>query len=140
MLNTEKTAHVTIILLNYYFLHKLEYLSNCKLSLNIMLKKDLSITKETKPMKTSPKLHLATLALMNQYLAFVLCMILLGVVYSYVHLLLMKSKIKFVLDFSQLVILNELWNICLQYTVFYYLSLKVLFLLYLIDLNMVNPE
>jgi len=140
MLNTEKIAHVTIILLNYYFLHKLEYLSNCKLSLNIMLKKDLSITKETKPMKTSPKLHLATLALMNQYLAFVLCMILLGVVYSYVHLLLMKSKIKFVLDFSQLVILNELWNICLQYTVFYYLSLKVLFLLYLIDLNMVNPE
>jgi hypothetical protein len=140
MLNTEKTAHVTIILLNYYFLHKLEYLSNCKLSLNIMLKKDLSITKETKPMKTSPKLHLATLALMNQYLAFVLCMILLGVVYSYVHLLLMKSKIKFVLDFSQLVILNELWNICLQYTVFYYLSLKVIFLLYLIDLNMVNPE
>ncbi len=140
MPNTEKTAHAKIILLNYYFLHKLEYLSNCKLSLNIMLKKDLSITKETKPMKTSPKLHLATLALMNQYLAFVLCMILLGVVYSYVHLLLMKSKIKFVLDFSQLVILNELWNICLRYTVFYYLSLKVLFLLYLIDLNMVNPE
>ena len=140
MPNTEKTAHATIILLNYYYLHKLEYLSNCKLSLNIMPKKDLSITKEMKPMKTSPKLHLATLALMNQYLAFVLCMILLEVVYSCVHLLLMKSKIKFVLDFSQLVILNELWNICLQYTVFYYLSLKVLFLLYLIDLNMVNPE
>lgn len=140
MPNTEKTAHATIILLNYYYLHKLEYLSNCKLSLNIMPKKDLSITKEMKPMKTSPKLHLATLALMNQYLAFVLCMILLEVVYSCVHLLLMKSKIKFVLDFSQLVISNELWNICLQYTVFYYLSLKVLFLLYLIDLNMVNPE
>lgn len=104
MLNKEKTAHVMIIPLNYYFLHKLEYLSSCKLSLNIKPKKDQSITKEMKPKKTSPKLHLARLALMNRYLAFVLCMILLEVVYSCVHLLLMKSKIKSALDFSQLVI------------------------------------
>jgi len=90
-------------------------------------------------LKTFLQLIVAIPALMNRYLALVLHMILLEVVYFCVHLLLMKSMIKFVLDFFMLVQLNELLSIFHQYTVYDYSSSLIKFWLYPIDLSMVNP-
>lgn len=116
-----------IQLLNCLLLHELVYQEYCRRFLNILQEINQFIMMETIFPKTFLILTEAIPALKSQYLASVLYMKLLGVVYFCEHLRLMKSMIKFVLDFFMLAKWNELWSIFPQCIVFYYSSSLIKF-------------